>query len=310
MRADRADVVVIGAGAAGAALTWRLATRGVAVVCLEQGDWLRPSRFRVRADEFRGAAPARPLRPASRQCGSGPRTTRSSPPVPARPTWSCGTAWAAARSIGKATFRASIRPTSASASSTASPTTGRSAYADLEPFYDLNDANIGVSGVTGDPANPRRSPRDRRRPCRSAAPASRRRPRLREAGLALVAVRQRHPLARLRRPHRLRQSRPLQLRLRAQGQSLRRRHLLAESAQRRREAPTQGAREGNHRRRRWAVRRGRRISTRRQPPRAARSGRRRLLQRHRHAAHPAGVEVAAVSRRPRQFSAASSARTS
>ena len=45
MRADRADVVVIGAGAAGAALTWRLASRGVAVVCLEQGDWHRPSQF-------------------------------------------------------------------------------------------------------------------------------------------------------------------------------------------------------------------------------------------------------------------------
>ena len=45
MRADRADVVVIGAGAAGAALTWRLASRGIAVVCLEQGDWLRPSQF-------------------------------------------------------------------------------------------------------------------------------------------------------------------------------------------------------------------------------------------------------------------------
>jgi len=38
MQPDRVDVVVIGAGAAGAALTWRLASRGARVACLDQGD--------------------------------------------------------------------------------------------------------------------------------------------------------------------------------------------------------------------------------------------------------------------------------
>jgi hypothetical protein len=42
MPLERADVVVIGSGAAGAAVTWRLAMHGASVVCLEQGDWLRP----------------------------------------------------------------------------------------------------------------------------------------------------------------------------------------------------------------------------------------------------------------------------
>ncbi|MFT8244840.1 GMC family oxidoreductase [Roseomonas sp. BN140053] len=36
------DVLVIGAGAAGAALSWRLATRGFRVTCLEQGGWTAP----------------------------------------------------------------------------------------------------------------------------------------------------------------------------------------------------------------------------------------------------------------------------
>ena len=40
-RLERVDVVVIGSGAAGAALTWSLAARGAKVVCLEQGDWVR-----------------------------------------------------------------------------------------------------------------------------------------------------------------------------------------------------------------------------------------------------------------------------
>lgn len=40
-RHDRAEVVVVGAGPAGATVTLRLAEAGVRVVCLEQGDWAR-----------------------------------------------------------------------------------------------------------------------------------------------------------------------------------------------------------------------------------------------------------------------------
>ncbi|MDD9995684.1 MAG: NAD(P)-binding protein, partial [Dehalococcoidia bacterium] len=39
------DVVVVGAGATGAALSWRLATRGFKVTCLEQGAWVDPSAY-------------------------------------------------------------------------------------------------------------------------------------------------------------------------------------------------------------------------------------------------------------------------
>src|SRR6185295_16908039 len=41
----RVDVVIVGSGAAGAALTWRLASHGASALCLEQGDWLRPGDF-------------------------------------------------------------------------------------------------------------------------------------------------------------------------------------------------------------------------------------------------------------------------
>ena len=47
-------------------------------------------------------------------------------------------------------------------------------YADLEPYYDLNDAECGVSGLAGDPAYPR-SPSAPCLPSRSAASAWRRR---------------------------------------------------------------------------------------------------------------------------------------
>ena len=49
---ERADVLVIGSGAAGAAVTKRLAELGVHVVCLEQGDWRRPSDYPSTGSDF------------------------------------------------------------------------------------------------------------------------------------------------------------------------------------------------------------------------------------------------------------------
>ena len=40
-----ADVLVIGAGASGAAFTWSLAQAGIKVVCLEQGGWVPTDAF-------------------------------------------------------------------------------------------------------------------------------------------------------------------------------------------------------------------------------------------------------------------------
>ena len=42
---DRIDVLVVGAGAAGAAVAWRLAGAGIGVMCLEQGDWVDPRAY-------------------------------------------------------------------------------------------------------------------------------------------------------------------------------------------------------------------------------------------------------------------------
>ena len=39
---DKVDVLVIGAGASGAAFSWSLAQSGIDVMCLEQGKWLNP----------------------------------------------------------------------------------------------------------------------------------------------------------------------------------------------------------------------------------------------------------------------------
>ena len=43
IESEKVDVLVIGAGASGAAFAWKLAKSGMKVMCLEQGDWINPS---------------------------------------------------------------------------------------------------------------------------------------------------------------------------------------------------------------------------------------------------------------------------
>ena len=42
---DPVDVLIIGAGASGAAFAWSLADANINVMCLEQGDWLEPAKY-------------------------------------------------------------------------------------------------------------------------------------------------------------------------------------------------------------------------------------------------------------------------
>ncbi|MDE0007693.1 MAG: NAD(P)-binding protein, partial [Gammaproteobacteria bacterium] len=39
------DVLIIGAGASGAAVAWSLAETRMRIVCMEQGDWTNPSEY-------------------------------------------------------------------------------------------------------------------------------------------------------------------------------------------------------------------------------------------------------------------------
>ena len=46
------DVLIIGAGASGAALAWSLADTRMKILCLEQGDWMNPAEYPGMADDW------------------------------------------------------------------------------------------------------------------------------------------------------------------------------------------------------------------------------------------------------------------
>src|ERR1700690_2022094 len=42
---DKVDVLIIGSGASGAAVAWSLAETRMKILCLEQGDWMKPTDY-------------------------------------------------------------------------------------------------------------------------------------------------------------------------------------------------------------------------------------------------------------------------
>ena len=289
-------MLVVGAGAAGAAVAWMLARAGVKVVCLEQGDWVDPRAFpHWRADWELHRHTDLSAEPNVRRLPQDyPVNDAGSPITPLM-----------YNAVGGSTIHWSAHFPRFRPSDFRVRTLDGVAddwpidYAKLEPYFDLNDRMMGVAGITGDPAlSPEVAAADAADPARHARGHDG--ARLRSPRLALVAVRQRHPHARLRRPPRLHQLRPLRPRLPDRGEGEHRRHLLAEGAGVRRAAADARPRARDHARPGRARRRGALPRPRGAPPRAegARGGPGR--QRDRHAAAAAELALGAVSRRAGQ----------
>lgn len=49
---DKVDVLIIGAGASGAAVAWSLAETKMHILCLEQGGWMKQSEYPANRREF------------------------------------------------------------------------------------------------------------------------------------------------------------------------------------------------------------------------------------------------------------------
>jgi choline dehydrogenase-like flavoprotein len=153
---ERVDVLVIGAGASGAAFTWSLSQAGLKVMCLEQGGWVDPKSYPTVLDDwelYRQHA-YHPDPNFRRLPADYPVNDTASPIAPLMYNAVGGSTihWSA----HFPRFRPSdFRVRTLDGVADDWPLT----YAQLEPFFDLNDRMMGIAGITGDPAYPPKSSR-------------------------------------------------------------------------------------------------------------------------------------------------------
>ncbi|MBI1940013.1 MAG: GMC family oxidoreductase [Acidobacteria bacterium] len=161
MSQERADVLIIGSGAAGAAVAWRLTGLGVApggIVCLEQGDWVKPA-------EYPSARPDWEIQIHRGRFHFSPNVRRRPEDYPVIEAGGHPPKVLMFNAVGGSTIHwAAHFPRFHPSDFRVKALDGVGddwpiRYQDLEPYYDMNDREMGVAGLAGDPANPPRSPR-------------------------------------------------------------------------------------------------------------------------------------------------------
>lgn len=145
------DVLIVGAGASGAAVAWSLAETGMRIVCLEQGGWPNPSEYPSTRRE-------------SELLQMGPHSY--DPNVRGRPedypinVDDSPISIANFNGVGGGTvLYAGHFPRFHPSDFRVKTLDGVARdwpldYARLEPYYSQNDRMVGVAGLTGDPAYP------------------------------------------------------------------------------------------------------------------------------------------------------------
>ena len=148
---DVVDVLVIGAGASGGAFTWSLSMAGIKVVCLDQGGW-------VPLDAYPTNEPDSQLHwQTDFHPNPNIRALQEDYPVNEENTPIAPLMYNA---VGGSTIHWGSHFPRFHPSDFCVKTQDGVAddwpmtYAELEPYYDLNDRHHGVSGLRGDPAYP------------------------------------------------------------------------------------------------------------------------------------------------------------
>ena len=153
---DKVDVLVIGAGASGAAFTWSLVKDGFDVLCLEQGGWVDPSQYPSTLPDWE----------THRQTdfNANPNVRGLPEDYPVNDSDSA-IAPLMYNAVGGSTIHWSAHFPRFHPSDFRTKTLDGVAddwpitYDDLEPYFDTNDRIMGVAGITGDTAYPPKSER-------------------------------------------------------------------------------------------------------------------------------------------------------
>ncbi len=153
---EAVDVLVIGAGASGAAATWRLAQDGFSVLCLEQGPWINPQDYPTTREDWE-------LRLRT-DWNIDPNVRGLPADYPVNDTES-DISPLMFNAVGGSTIHWTAHTPRFHPSDFMVKSLDGVAddwpldYFELEPWYDLNDRMMGCAGLAGDPANPPRSER-------------------------------------------------------------------------------------------------------------------------------------------------------
>ncbi len=151
MKNEPVDVLIIGAGASGAAVAWSLAETRMRILCLEQGDWVKPAEFPSNGRDWE-----------ARQYGDfspSPNRRRNAADYPinddASPIKVVNFNGVGGATILYAAHFPRLHPSDFRVRSLDGVADDWPIdYATLAPWFALNDRMMGVSALAGDPAYP------------------------------------------------------------------------------------------------------------------------------------------------------------
>lgn len=151
MSEETVDVLIIGAGASGAAVAWSLAETRMRIVCLEQGDWMNPADYPSTRNDWELGNFG--------DFGPSPNTRRRQADYPVNDTESAIQASMFNAVGGSTILYAAHFPRFHPSDFRARTLDGVADdwpidYRYLEPYYAENDRMMGVAGLAGDPAYP------------------------------------------------------------------------------------------------------------------------------------------------------------
>ena len=155
MSEEPVDVLIVGAGASGAALAWSLADTRMRILCLEQGDWMDPAQYPSASMDWE-------LRRFG-DFGFSPNTRGRAEDYPVNDHESPISVSNFNAVGGSTILYAAHFPRFHPGDFRVRTLDGVADdwpldYRTLEPYYALNDRMMGVAGLAGDPAYPSKKP--------------------------------------------------------------------------------------------------------------------------------------------------------
>lgn len=151
MPIEPVDVLIVGAGASGAAVAWSLADTRMRILCLEQGDWMNPSEYPSSGRDWESRHSGDfSISPNRRNRVTDYPINDANSPIKVANFNAVGGSTILYAGHYPRFHPSDFRVKSLDGVGDDWPID----YETLEPYYDENDRMTGVSGLAGDPAYP------------------------------------------------------------------------------------------------------------------------------------------------------------